>query len=329
MKQGKIVEFKAGEYRAIADLGSNTFHLMVGHFSEGKSEILLQRREAVGIGINGMEQKRILPDALERAINTLISFAEDLDKLGIKSSEADVYATSAFRNAENAAEVADIIKARTGFCPRIITGQEEADLIFQGVMNSGAIRDGENSLVVDIGGGSVEFILCKGRIPVWKESLEVGGLRLMEQFHLIDPMPAESQAALIFYLRNILQPVHERMKQIDGLQLIGCSGTFDTLIDMRNAAQYDSHQAAELKSWHQLKKTEFFGLYNRVLPLSLEERLQLPGMIPLRAGMMVVALILVNVLLEEIPSETIRISTWSLKEGALVQAFKNRGHAIV
>ena len=315
-------------FRAVADLGSNTFHLVVGRFEGENRDILLHRREAVGIGKDGMSKKRILPDAIERALGVLNSFAAELRELGMDATDADVYATSAFRNAENAHEVLMEIEIGTGFRPRIISGQEEAGLIFQGVLGSGVLKDKEDSLVVDIGGGSVEFILCRGKRAVWQESLEIGGLRLMERFHYADPLPPHELSAMELHLKEVLKPVKEQIAGLTGLNLVGCSGSFDTMIDIRNALNSSQWMPAEASSVHELSRGDFLGLFDRIVPLSLEERLVIPGMIPLRAGMMVVALSLVKVLLEETCSPGIRVSTWSLKEGALLQHFQPSADAV-
>ena len=309
--------------KAIADLGSNTFHLLVGRFRDGKKETIFHRKEAVGIGLNGMALKLILPDALERAVKTLQNFAEDLENLGINPAEVDVFATSAFRNAVNADEVLEEIKIRTGFCPKIISGEEEASLIFFGVMGSGAIFHDETSLIVDIGGGSVEFILCDGMNPVWKQSFETGGLRLMEQFHQIDPIPENSLTDLKIHALEVLEPLWEKISVLKNLQIIGCSGSFDTLVDMRNASIGSNKNMAENQALHSLSRAEFLNLYEALSPLSMEERLAFPGMIPLRAGMMVVAMALIHLLLEKSEADTIRVSTYSLKEGALFKHFSN------
>ena len=308
-------------FRAVADLGSNTFHLMVGRFEGESREILLHRREAVGIGKDGMHKKRILPDATDRAITALRSFASELRELGMEAADADVYATSAFRNAENAQEVLKEIEMHTGFRPRIISGQEEASLIFQGVLGSGVLKENEDALVVDIGGGSVEFILCRGKKAVWQESLEIGGLRLMERFHNADPLPVHQLSAMEMHLKEVLKPVWDQIAGIKFLNLVGCSGSFDTMVDIRNAIFSDDCLPAETSAMHDLSRADFLELFYKIVPLSLEERLAIPGMIPLRAGMMVVALSLVKVLLDETSSPGIRVSTWSLKEGALLQHF--------
>lgn len=309
--------------KAIADLGSNTFHLLVGQFRDGKKETIFHRKEAVGIGLNGMALKLILPDALERAVKTLQDFAKDLKNLGINPAEVDVFATSAFRNAVNADEVLEEIKIRTGFCPKIISGEEEASLIFFGVMGSGAIFQDETSLIVDIGGGSVEFILCDGMNPVWKQSFETGGLRLMEQFHQVDPIPENSLTDLKTHALEVLKPLWEKISVLKNLQIIGCSGSFDTLVDMRNASIGSNKNMAENQALHSLSRAEFLNLYKALSPLSMEERLAFPGMIPLRAGMMVVAMAFIHLLLEKSEADTIRVSTYSLKEGALFKHFSN------
>jgi exopolyphosphatase/guanosine-5'-triphosphate,3'-diphosphate pyrophosphatase len=328
MKQGIDQITDLSSFKAVADLGSNTFHLMVGRLAEGRVEVLLHKRAGVGIGKDGMEKKLILPEAKERALQTLELFAHELKKIGIQASEADVYATSAFRNASNSSEVLQEIKKRTGFRPRIISGREEASLIFKGVLGSDALPADRNSLVVDIGGGSVEFIICKGKVPVWQHSFEIGGLRLMERFHQTDPLPEIARINLEEHLKEILKPLWGKTRDFTDLNLVGCSGSFDTLIDMRNAGNSLYSDPMELNSCNLISRAEFFQLFDRILPLNMEDRLSLPGMIPLRAGMMVVAVVLIKVLLEETSGSGIMVSNYSLREGALFEHFLPAGNEV-
>jgi exopolyphosphatase/guanosine-5'-triphosphate,3'-diphosphate pyrophosphatase len=264
-----------------------------------------------------MSEKRLQPDAMERALAVLSGFASEISELGLEVSQAKVLATSAFRNAINGAAFVEAIKEHTGLNVDIISGEAEAGYIFNGVRASGVLAQAEKSLVVDIGGGSVEFILCSGETALWKRSFEIGGLRLMDAFHTRDPLPEASVSELEKFLETRLAPLWEVLEPHLPLDLVGCSGSFDTLVEMREAANGQPVGNVEEQPWHSLRLPEFSALTEKLLPLPLNERLAIPGMISLRAGMMPVAMVLIRLLLQKIGAGRILVSTWSLKEGVL------------
>ncbi|HOY96224.1 MAG TPA: phosphatase [Catalimonadaceae bacterium] len=305
-------------WRAILDLGTNTFQLLIARVKDGIPEVLLRKKTGVGLGRNGAMASRLIPpDATQRAMDALTDFASNCRAAGIMPANALVYGTSAIRNAENASAFVDTVRAKTGFPIQVIDGETEAGLIFSGVAASGVLQDGIASVVVDIGGGSVEFILCDGKQVIWKRSFEIGGMRMMERFHQTDPIPSDQVLALQNWLSENLAPLLSELRKKTSWQLVGCAGSFDTLTEMRNRSQNQPATDVESEPMHILTASEFQMLYEKALPLTLEDRLKLPGMIPLRAGMMVVAMVLVRFLLDQTKSPSIFVSTYSLKEGAL------------
>jgi exopolyphosphatase/guanosine-5'-triphosphate,3'-diphosphate pyrophosphatase len=303
---------------AIADLGSNTFHLMIGSVEKGRKNIIFQRREAVGIGLNGMALKEIQPDAMARGIRVLSEFAGDIRRFGLEPADTLVLATSAFRNATNTAQVIKEIELHTGLKPTVISGEEEAAYIFSGVHASGAIQDSRPSLIMDIGGGSVEFILWDGSMEIWKRSFEMGGLRLMERFHQSDPLSMDVRLELEKFLSDELLPLWEVIgAHNSSLALVGSSGSFDTLADLRNAKYPERGPDSVDASFEKLSLDEFSEIFQGTWHLPLAERLALPGMTAYRAKMMAVSLILIGKVLENTGAAEIFVSHYAMKEGAL------------
>lgn len=306
-------------WKAAMDLGSNTFQWVIGRMGENEApEIKARSKMGVGLGKGGMGKKYILDEARLRAHQVLAEMKNQLAAQGFLPHQVRVIGTSAFRNAENAPHFVTEIEEKHGFRVEVISGEEEARLIFEGVKASGVIPDQGESLILDIGGGSVEFIWCQGEQAIWKRSFEIGGLRLMERFHLQDPLSPEIAGQARSWLEAQLQELWERASSRNPPLLIGCSGAFDTLGDMQ-FRHFQQDGRAEDFPWGEIN-LEF--LKQNALPirfLPLEERLQIPGMIPLRAGMMPMALGLIQLLLERLRCPAIRYSTWSLKEGVLFQ----------
>jgi len=297
---------------AIIDMGTNTFHLLVATVGPEGSRILYRNHEAVKIGKAGINDGIIIEGAYQRAITAMKKFRKIIDEHGV--SQMFAFGTSALRNAENGQSLAKEIEALTGIPIRIISGDEEADLIFEGI--KAALDPGdENSLVMDIGAGSVEFIIGSGKQVCWKQSFEIGGQRLLEKFHNHDPITPVEIAALDAYFQEKLDPLFIALKKFPPKQLIGSSGTFDTLSDifcLRQGIRQEP-DASETP----LSLEGFYEIYHELIRKDREERMKIGGMIEMRVDMIVVACCLIRFVLENHTFEGIRVSTYALKEGAL------------
>jgi exopolyphosphatase / guanosine-5'-triphosphate,3'-diphosphate pyrophosphatase len=302
-----------GNFAAI-DLGSNTFHLVIFKDQGDEPQIVFKMRKAVGIGKNGLERRVITQKALERGIEALLEFKSYIEEHSCKRIE--VLATSAFRNAENQFEVVKEIKLKTGFDVNVISGEEEAKLIYDGVKRSVHIED-QNALIMDIGGGSVEFIICNKKELLWKESFEIGGIRLMERFHIEDPISPEEIKKLRGHLESALHSLMVTCLIYEPSYLIGASGTFDTLCEIRNE-QY------EVEETNHLSLPEFDKIYNLIIKKNYSERLKIPGMIAMRAEMISVACILIQTVIDKCELEYIQCSQFALKEGLMHRMIKQK-----
>jgi exopolyphosphatase/guanosine-5'-triphosphate,3'-diphosphate pyrophosphatase len=296
---------------AIIDMGTNTFHLLIAEV-RSKPKILLREREAVKVGKGGINKSIITDDGFARALETLKRFKTIIDEHGVRKTLA--FGTSAIRNASNGQQLIDAIQSTTGIEARIIGGEEEADLIYRGVRAALDLGK-DNSLIVDIGGGSVEFIIGNNDGILWKQSFEIGGQRLLEEFQKFDPIGAQEVVTLEAFLRSKLEPLMEPLRKYKPNTLVGVSGTFDTLSEMfchRNDLPYyadDSETPFDMAA--------FPSIYKDLLTHDRAGRLALPGMIEMRVDMIVVACVLVNVILTIHEFNNIRVSTYSLKEGVL------------
>ena len=297
---------------AIIDMGTNTFHLLLAEADERGYHIISRERLAVKIGMGGINQGLITEAAVHRALLAMQSFKNTIDQQGVQKVYA--FGTSALRNAQNGNEVARQIQELTGIEVDIISGDKEAEYIYQGV-KSALNMEKEKSLVVDIGGGSVEFIIGDDDTIYWKKSLEIGAQRLLEKFQKHDPITPEEIEALDQHFQKTLQPLFEAIRQYHTHTLIGSSGTFDTLSDIF-CIRHDIHKSPE-EIETPLSLAGFFEIYQELLKKNREERMQIPGMIEMRVDMIVVACCLVRYLLDHYPFERIRVSTYSLKEGVL------------
>ncbi len=301
---------------AIIDLGTNTFHLLIADLDSGGYKILLETRTAVRIGVGGINQNRITNEGIDRAVNALIQFKKKMDEF--KVSNVFAFGTSALRNAHNSNDVISKIKEATDIDIAIISGDEEARYIYNGV-NLALKLGEEKALIMDIGGGSVEFIIGNGKEILWKQSFEIGAQRLLERFQKHDPItPSEIEQVINFY-RDSLSPLFDAMKIHKPKVLAGSSGTFDTLSDIycvqNGIEQKDSPETP-------LAIDSFEKIHPEIISKSRADRMQIPGMIEMRVDMIVVACCLVKFILDSFPFERIRVSSYSLKEGVLASLIK-------
>ncbi len=304
---------------AIIDMGTNTFHLLLAELHGGRYRITLRDHRPVKIGKGGINQGFIPGIALERAVETMSTFKSVIDTQGADAIYA--FGTSAIRNASNSADLLHKIKLRTGIDVRTISGDEEAELIFHGIQ--AAMDLGERaSLIMDIGAGSVEFIIGNNTDIFWKQSFEIGGQRLLERFMKHDPIAIDEIDGLDQHFATELQPLLAQLGRLRPGVLVGSSGSFDTLSEMfciRNRLPY-LRESPETP----LSPGGFYDIYADLIAKNHEERVCTPGMIDMRADMIVVASCLIRFILQRHCFETIRVSTYSLKEGALARELKRQ-----
>ncbi|MBC8151431.1 MAG: phosphatase [Bacteroidetes bacterium] len=306
--------------QAVIDLGTNTFHLMIEE-REGTAppRVLFRESRPAKLGKAGINRGLITEEAMERALTVLRYFGQQLDQFGIAPETVTTIGTSAIRVAGNQADFIERVRQATGLQIRVVSGDEEAELIYRGVRASGALG-AATSLVMDIGGGSVEFILGNQERIFWKQSFEMGGQRLLERFmpdytHTISP---SAIGRLHDFFREQLVPLHNAVHQYQPTVLVGSSGSFDTLVDMDYQHRTGQWPPAEQASF-KLPVAEFYRAYSELVTRNHDQRMQLPGMIELRVDMIVVAVCLIDYVLKAFEINTIRVSTYALKEGVLAQ----------
>lgn len=300
---------------AIIDLGTNTFHLLIVSYDERQNyQVIHRERRAVMIGRGGINEGIISDEAQQRALDALDHFRKIIEKHKVEQIAST--ATSAFRNAKNGQQLADRILHETGISIDIISGAQEAEYIFMGVQSAMPLQG--RSLIMDIGGGSVEFIICDADQILWKESFEIGAQRLLDRYEIMDPISENNIQSLLHFFQEQLESLNQAITKYKPTTLIGASGTFDTLSDIYviNENFSVTPNASELPLTY-----DFFQ--NTLAELSRKDRkarLEIPGMIEMRVDMIVVASWLVQFILETYHIRNIRVSAFALKEGLLKSA---------
>ena len=303
---------------AVIDLGTNTFHLFIVEVKGTEIRTLYREKIAVKIGQNGISKGRISTPAKKRALHTLKIFKTIIDQFEVQTVKG--VATSAIRSAKNGQELLDEIEATTTIKIEIISGDREAELIFYGVKSTGRLTETPN-LVMDIGGGSVEFIIGNDEIILWKQSFEIGAQRLLDKFHKEDPMPIPSITEMNAWLQTDLNDLISAIKAFKPVGLIGCSGTFDTFSEI-----YMKENDLERKSGDltfEFPVEDYNAIHNELITKDRRERMLIPGMVTMRVDMIVVASCLIQFVLQHMTTTSITACAYALKEGLLFTSFSH------
>lgn len=295
------------------DLGTNTFHLLIAEGEIHSYREIVHVTEAVKLGEGGINKGYILPEAFQRGVNTMQRFHQLIEANNVTSVRA--IATSALRSASNGKDFIKEVEAKTGIAIEIIDGEQEAAFIYNGVKLSGCLS-AKNSLIMDIGGGSVEFILGNIDKILWKQSFEVGAARLMNQFHHTDPIPPASIEAMNLYLEDTLNDMFIATADMEIDTLVGSSGAFETfagLIETGKAKAFD------LKSiqHYDFDEEELLIITNKLILSSHKERAANKGIIPVRVDMIVSASLVTRFITHALDIHKVSMCTNSLKEGVL------------
>lgn len=297
--------------KAFIDLGTNTFHLLIVEVPS--KEIHEKLSIATQLGKGGINQKIITPEAIERATKVLREFKEKTTQHSVLPEHILATATSAVRNATNGAEFTDRVLTETGIEIQVISGDEEATLIYEGVKQAVEIK--EPSLIVDIGGGSVEFIIANTAGLLWQQSFEIGGQRLMELFMKTDPISAKAVERLNNYFLEKLLPLTNAVHQYKPTTLIGSSGSFDTLNEIYQLKAFGRLPTDKIGFDYPIRA--FKKAYELLVFRNRAERMEIPGMIELRVDMIVVAVCLIRFLIETYDIQQLKVSNYALKEGLM------------
>lgn len=298
---------------AIIDLGTNTFNLLVYERGAEGLRIVHSAELPVFLGKGGIEQGLISDEAFERGMVALRRHKRTAESLGAQRFTG--FGTSMLRHAKNADRFVQRAKDELGIPINIIPGEQEADLILAGARQ--AVPFGaQPALVMDIGGGSVEFILATDKALMWKRSFELGVTRLRERIPITDPITVDEEARIAQHLDDRLEPLYAVVERQEPHLLIGSAGSFDSLARIIAAERGES--LSEEASWLRFSSLEFDALKDRLLRMPRAERLLVPGLPEHRVDTLPYALIAIDRVLLAGGIRELAWSRYALKEGAAV-----------
>jgi exopolyphosphatase/guanosine-5'-triphosphate,3'-diphosphate pyrophosphatase len=304
-----------GSRVAVVDLGTNSTRLLVADVRDDQVVEVDRRTKITRLGEGVDRTKRLADDAMERVTATCEEYREAIDDLGAERIVA--VATSAFRDAENGEEFRRSLEQRFGIDARTIPGEEEARLTFLGATSGRRAAEGV-VLVIDIGGGSTEYVVGPpGRDPGFRASSRAGAVRQTDRHIHDDPPPPEQVAALAEEVRGIIRsdvPAGTRDEVRSGIAVAG-TATSLAAIDQ----ELDPYDPARVHGY----RLEL-GACERMLALlaamPLERRREVPGLHPDRAPTIVAGAVILQESIRAFGLDAVETSEADILHGAALVA---------
>ncbi len=299
------------------DVGTNSIHLIIVDVDEryGTSRVVFKAREMVRLGSGDLfERGRLGHAALARGVDAMERFAAAAESRGLAASAIRAVATSAVREAENGVEFVDAVRARAGITVEVLSDTDEARLIALGVAHGYPIYD-RLACIIDIGGGSTEFIVADGRRTYLLESVKLGSLRMYDAFLRDAPRSGYAYAKMEERIAQTLAPVMERLRTHAFDLVIGTSGTIMGL------AALDAGDRAVVQPrihGYRLERERLRLLQAKMRNLDESERKKLPGMNPRRADIIVAGNAILIGALDLLDARALVVCERALREGLIV-----------
>lgn len=278
--------------RGAIDIGTNSVRWLV----VGETE-LVRRQVVTGLGRGADVKANLAVESIERTLETLRLARSDLDRLRVDRWEA--VATSATRDAPNREVFLDRAEEVLGGRPRVISGEEEAGLSFEGATAGSSLGP---VLVVDIGGGSTEFVTARHRV-----SIDIGSVRLTDRLLASRPVPPVVLEEAIILVRESFSVV----EPFDG-EVIGVAGTWTSLAGI--VAGADGPVDGDV-----LTEADLDGLVSRLAVLDLEETASLPGFDPARAPVILGGAVVAREAMRSLRVTEVTVSEKDLLDGIIAR----------
>ncbi len=306
---------------AIIDIGTNTINLLIADIREDKTyNIILETAYPAKLGKGGIINLTIVPEAIERGITALKIHLDTIEKYS--ADKVVCIATSAMRDATNRSEFIGRAKQELNIDVKVVDGNTEAGLIYDGVKQVTPIGK-QPVLILDIGGGSNEFIIANSSGVMWKHSFNLGVARLLEMFSPSDPITKEDIKRVETHIRTELHPLFTALRQYSIDTLIGASGSFDTTAAMIAAIHHPHFDITQATSYH-IPLFYFKELYHKLVKSTYKERFNMNKMAIHRVDTIVIAVIFINFILRELSIEELWQCSFALKEGSIYQIINNQ-----
>lgn len=298
---------------AAIDVGSNSVHMVIAQAdTDGAITTLWRMKEMVGLGRMSFPSRKLSTESMDRALAALARFQQAA--MQRQCEKVIAVATSAVREAENGGDFIQRVKRELGLYVRVISAREEARLIYIAARHAMDFRDRPH-LVIDIGGGSVEFIVGDGRHADMLESRKLGAARMTAQFVKSDPISPADQKTLLKHFDPILTPLCEEIEKHSAVKAIGTSGTLESIAALCGEAIADNGHSPPPAV---IERDRFESVLAKLIERDSKQRAAMRGLDDQRRDQIVAGALLVNELFKRLHLRRIQICPAALREGILL-----------
>ncbi|MFI5321579.1 MAG: histidine phosphatase family protein [Myxococcota bacterium] len=304
---------------AVLDLGSSSFHLLVADAEPGGTiHRVGQERVMLRLGALISDGGKIPRAAADTAVETVEQMRDDARDAGAERVIA--VATAALREASNGREVVQRLSDALGERVRVLSGEEEARLIFRAIDQRMRLGDAQ-TLGIDLGGGSLEIAAGSRGEVRWEKSLPIGSVRLHQELGQDDPLTAEQQEAISERVSASLAPLRERTLRFAAERAVAIGGTVRALYRLANGLDEDTHR---IPLDARLRRSELDAMVERLAGSSHAGRLRMRGMSARRADLLPTGALIVREIFRSLALREVAVCDWGLREGALLDAIARR-----
>ncbi|TVP49647.1 MAG: Ppx/GppA family phosphatase [Mongoliibacter sp.] len=306
---------------AAIDIGTNSIHMIIVKVTSQQTfEVLVQEKEMVKLGVGVFANKMLSKKAFHNGIETIKRYVQLADEYGVE--DIITAATSATREAKNGREFLDRLIEEVGLSPQMISGKEESRLIFLAVRK--AIDLGKNNaMVIDIGGGSTEAVVGNKGSVLFKSSMKLGVLRLLDRVGHQGSLSNEEKDDLLQHIQNTAMKILTDAKAVGFSKVIGTSGSIRTLGEA--ALQMNGKNIINTVNAESVKVKDLEKITSQLLDLEPEKRSEIPGISENRVDAIHLGGLLLVELLKLADVKQLTLSDASLRDGLIIDYIEKNG----
>ncbi len=307
---------------AALDLGTNSFHLVIVKVNaKGQFKVLTRDKEVVRLGSSSNDMKYLADDAIERGIAALKRFKIVCDSF---NAEIRAIGTSAIREALNKDKFINAVYENTGINIEVVTGLEEARLIYLGVLQALEVYD-KKILLIDIGGGSTEFLIGEKGIVLFAYSVKIGAVRLTQRYFRDKKIKQNAIEEALLFVKSVVNPVIRNLHEYKYDMVIGTSGTI-TNIGMINYAETNSYEDDQFILNNYVFDSESLKKAAKKIykAETMSERCEIPGLDPARADIITAGAVILEQIFKELNLKNITVSSYALREGIIIDTISKQ-----
>jgi exopolyphosphatase/guanosine-5'-triphosphate,3'-diphosphate pyrophosphatase len=309
---------------ASIDVGSNTLRLLIGRVEDSTIIDVFSDRKITRLGNRLDETGRLQDDNIEASISALKEFSSVISKFKVRRVKA--VATSAVREASNSDTFIRRVFDATGIPLEVIPGEKEAELTLKGILAafpaSGCRVLPPSMFILDIGGGSTEWVLYRDRAHINMGSMPVGVIKLSQSLLTTDPLSETDLKKLNAEIVFVIEDLKKRIRDLTSVQtqFIGTAGTFTAIASIDLGLDVYAREKIHL---HAISLSGLRALGNKLTALSLEDRKKVKGLEPERADLIIPGILFTIKVMESLKFEELTISDYGLLEGVLLDIGKS------